>query len=215
MNYIRKIGLLLLATFLMFPVMAQISYGVRAGGAYSSLIQKVNEKYQAGSRFGYSVAGLMNIPLSKDQKWSLCPEVAFVSQGGSFYDRPSVNGTSRLSDTWYYSLQVPVNVAYTFTFTDVSLSIFGGPVFDWSLFGKIKTEGNESRNLKFGVSEGKDLKPCTFGMDLGLAVEYYNFFFSINSMCGMVDRQAKKLKGETSIFQNNVTFSLGYFFRKK
>lgn len=215
MKNIRKLGLLLVALVMMLPAMAQISYGVRAGGAYSSLIQKVSEKYQAKSRFGFSIAGLAEIPLSKDKKWSLRPEVGFVHQGGSYYVNPKEEGMSTLTDTWYYSLQVPVNVAYTFNFTDVSLSIFAGPVFDWSLFGKIKTDGNESRDIKFGVSEGKDLKPCSFGMDLGIAVEYYNFFFSVNSLCGMVDRQAKKLEGETSVFQNNVTFSLGYFFRSK
>lgn len=215
MKDIRRIGLLLIATFMMLPAMAQVSFGVRAGGAYSSLIQKVNDKYQAKSRFGFSVAGMADIPLSKDKKWSLRPELGFVHQGGSFYMNPKTQGTTTLADAWYYSIQVPVNVAYTFNFTDVSLSIFAGPVFDWSLFGKIKTGENAERDIKFGVSEGKDLKPCTFGMDLGIAVDYYNFFFSVNSLCGMVDRQAKKLKGETSVFQNNVTFSLGYFFRSK
>ena len=215
MKNIRKIGLLLVTIFMMMPAVAQISYGVRAGGAYSSMIQKVNDKYQAKSRFGFSVAGLADIPLSKDKKWSLRPELAFVHQGGTYFMDPKTQGMTTLANCWYYSIQVPVNVAYTFNFTDVSLSIFAGPVFDWSLFGKIKTGENNDRDIRFGVSAGKDLKPCTFGMDLGIAVEYYNFFFSVNSLCGMVDRQAKKLEGETSVFQNNVTFSLGYFFRTK
>ncbi len=114
---------------------------------------------------------------------------------------------------WYYSLQIPVNVAYTFTFTDVHLSVFAGPTFDWSLFGKMKSR-ETNPDLHFGVSEEKDLKPCDFGMNVGLSVEYSNFFFSVSSLCGMIDRRALKRDGETSVYQNNVTFSLGYYFRK-
>jgi len=51
-------------------------------------------------------------------------------------------------------------------------------------------------------------------MNVGLAVEYSNFFFSVSALCGMIDRRALKREGETSVFQNNVTFSLGYYFRK-
>ena len=36
----EKIGLLLIAVMMILPAMAQVSFGVRAGGAYSSLIQK-------------------------------------------------------------------------------------------------------------------------------------------------------------------------------
>ena len=50
----RKIGLLLIAVMMILPAMAQVSFGVRAGGAYSSLIQKVEDTYEAGARFGFS-----------------------------------------------------------------------------------------------------------------------------------------------------------------
>ena len=69
----RKIGLLLIAVMMILPAMAQVSFGVRAGGAYSSLIQKVEDTYEAGARFGFSIAGLADIPLSKNKKWSLRP----------------------------------------------------------------------------------------------------------------------------------------------
>ena len=51
----RKIGLLLIAVMMILPAMAQVSFGVRAGGAYSSLIQKVEDTYEAGARFGFSI----------------------------------------------------------------------------------------------------------------------------------------------------------------
>lgn len=212
-KFMRKIGLLLIAVMMILPAMAQVSFGVRAGGAYSSLIQKVEDRYEAGARFGFSVAGLADIPLSKNKKWSLRPEVAFVNQGGAYYSDQDIHGMALHNKCWYYSLQIPVNVAYTFTFTDVHLSVFAGPTFDWSLFGKMKSR-ETNPDLHFGVSDEKDLKPCDFGMNVGLSVEYSNFFFSVSSLCGMIDRRALKRDGETSVYQNNVTLSLGYYFRK-
>ena len=111
----RKIGLLLIAVMMILPAMAQVSFGVRAGGAYSSLIQKVEDTYEAGARFGFSIAGLADIPLSKNKKWSLRPEVAFVNQGGAYYSNQDIHGMALHNKCWYYSLQIPVNVAYTFT----------------------------------------------------------------------------------------------------
>lgn len=46
-KFMRKIGLLLIAVMMILPAMAQVSFGVRAGGAYSSLIQKVEDRYEA------------------------------------------------------------------------------------------------------------------------------------------------------------------------
>ena len=209
----RKIWISLIVTMMVLPAMAQVSFGMRVGGAYSSLIQKVNDRAEAGSRFGFSVAGLADIPLSADKHWSLRPEVAFVHQGGAYYSDQDPYGMALHNECWYYSLQVPVNVAYTFTFTDVYLSVFAGPTFDWSLFGKMKSR-ETNPDLHFGISEEKDLKPCDLGINIGLAVEYSNFFFSVNSICGVIDRRAMKREGETSVYQNNVTFSLGYYFRR-
>ena len=61
----RKIGLLLIAVMMILPAMAQVSFGVRAGGAYSSLIQKVEDTYEAGARFGFSMRGFGGISLSE------------------------------------------------------------------------------------------------------------------------------------------------------
>lgn len=210
-SYIRKIGWIgLLAVWMILPVAAKVTYGVRAGGAYSALIQKVGTEYSSGARFGFSVAGLAEIPLYK--RWSLRPEIAFANQGGAYFSGPEMDGMAMHNKCWYYSLQVPVNVAYTFMLSDVRLSVFAGPAFDWSLFGKMKTRETES-NLHFGQTDEKDLKPCDFAVNLGFGVEYNKFFFSISALCGTIDRRAVKREGETSVYQNNVTFSLGYYFR--
>lgn len=208
--YIRKIGLILLIAILVMPVAGQVVYGVRAGGAYSSLIQKVDGEYNSGARFGFSVAALADIPLYK--RFSLRPEVAFVNQGGEYYSAPQMEGMGYLNKCSYYSVVVPVNVAYTFLFTDVRFSIFAGPAFDFSLFGKMRNKETDT-DILFGQSEDKDLKAFDLGVNLGLGVEYSKFFFSIAAFCGTLDRRAVKREGETSVYQNNVTFSLGYYFR--
>ena len=201
------------ALILTLPAKAQVEFGVRVGGAYSCLIQKVNDRSESGARFGYSLAGIMEIPLTANKKWALRPEVAFMNQGGAYYSNQDVNGMIQRNECWYYSLQVPVNVAYKLKFTDVYMTIFAGPAVDFSLFGKMKSR-EVNPNLHFGISEEKDLKPCDFGVNLGLAVEYNKFFFQLNALTGMIDRRSTKREGETSVYQNNVTLSLGYFFRR-
>ena len=86
----RKIGLLLIAVMMILPAMAQVSFGVRAGGAYSSLIQKVEDTYEAGARFGFSIAGLADIPLSKNKKWSVRkPRWRLLFESGYTWDGAS------------------------------------------------------------------------------------------------------------------------------
>ena len=198
------------------PAGAQITWGVRGGLAYSSLVQKIDNNYQSGARFGFSVAGLAQIPLYK--KLSLQPEVAFVNQGGNYLSKISDGESPELAypktKCNYYSILVPVNLVYTFQFTDVYFSVMAGPAVDFSLFGKMKTKENVNTDIVFGQSGEADLKTFDLGVNLGLQVEYSNFFFSVSALCGTLDRRTSKHVGESSLYQNNVTFSLGYYFRK-
>ncbi|MDH6535606.1 PorT family protein [Parabacteroides sp. 52] len=208
----RKIGLSLIVVMLMaiLPATAQVAFGVRAGASYSSLTQKVGTTYESGARMGYSIAGMMDIPLYR--RFSLRPEIAFANQGGAWYSVPEMGNMALRNRCWYYSLQVPVNLAFTFPIMDVRVSILCGPVADFSLFGRM-TSRQTGEDLVFGNTQEKDLKPFDLAVNAGLAVEYKRYFFSINSLCGTFDRRAVKREGESRLFQNNVTFSLGYFFR--
>ena len=213
----KRIGLVIILVMLMIvPAGAQITWGVRGGLAYSSLVQKIDNNYQSGARFGFSVAGLAQIPLYK--KLSLQPEVAFVNQGGNYLSKISDGESPELADPKtkcnYYSILVPVNLVYTFQFTDVYFSVMAGPAVDFSLFGKMKTKENVNTDIVFGQSGEADLKTFDLGVNLGLQVEYSNFFFSVSALCGTLDRRTSKHVGESSLYQNNVTFSLGYYFRK-
>ena len=144
------------AMLMIMPAVGQVTFGVRAGGAYSSLVQKVEGTYNAGARFGFSLAGLADIHLYKGL--SLRPELAFVNQGGSFYSNPQVEGAKNsFNKCSYYSIQVPVNLAYTFIINDVQLGVYAGPALDFSLFGKMKTE-NQNVDIHFGQTKEADLK---------------------------------------------------------
>lgn len=203
--------MVLLAMWMLVPVAAQVTWGVRAGGAYSSMVQQVEATYRAGARFGFSVAGLADIHLYKGL--SLRPEVAFVNQGGSFISNNAVEGArNSFNKTNYYSIQVPVNLAYTFMVSDIRLGVFAGPALDFSLFGKMRTQ-NQDVDIHFGETEETDLKSFDLGVSVGLMVEYKNCFFSVGSIYGTLDRLSVKRDGESSLYQNNVTLSLGYLFR--
>lgn len=211
----KQIGLIIILVMLMVvPASAQVTWGVRGGLAYSSLVQKIDNNYQSGARFGFSVAGLAKIPLYK--RLSLQPEVAFAHQGGNYLSNiPDEEGTGRLypkTKCNYYSIQFPLNLVYTFQFTDVYFSVMAGPAVDFSLFGKMHTNNGDS-DIIFGQSGEADLKTFDLGVNLGLQVEYSDFFFTVSALCGTLDRRTSKHAGESSLYQNNVTFSLGYYFR--
>ncbi|MDL2276981.1 PorT family protein [Parabacteroides sp. OttesenSCG-928-G07] len=216
----KKISLLLIL-ILLLPVSAaaQVVWGVRSGIAYSSLVQKVDDRAKSGARFGYSIAGIAEIPVWNE--FSLRPEVVFMQQGGHFLsnpDRPGesveVANTQVRRDYRYYSIQVPVNICYTFTFSEININLFGGPVLDFPLSGKVKMAGGKG-DMQFGSEPEDDIKSFDLGISVGLGAEYANFFCSINAICGTLDRRAHTDAMEKSVYQNNVTLSLGYFFRTK
>lgn len=207
----KRIYTAVLSIMLALPAFGQVSFGVRVGGAYSALIQKVEGTNNAGARFGFSVAGLADIPLYKGL--SLRPELAFVNQGGSFISNFQVEGArNSFNKCNYYSIQVPVNLAYTFVLDDVRLGVFLGPAFDFSLFGKMKTE-NQNVDIHFGQTKEADLKTFDLGVNVGLRVDYRRYFFSVGALCGTFDRRSVEREGESALYQNNVTLSLGYMFR--
>lgn len=210
----RKICLFMLCMLsVVMHAVGQVEFGVRAGGSYSSLCQRFGDTSVSGGKAGFSVAGLAEVPIYKGL--SFRPQVAFVHQGGSYYSQLVEAEMSAFNRYKYYSLQLPLDLAYTFNLADVRLSVFAGPALDFSLFGKMKTQDNlPDTEIQFGVEEEKDLRRFDLGVNVGLAVEYSRFFFSIDALCGTLDRRSVKRKGESAVFQNNITFSLGYFFRK-
>ena len=188
--------------WLTLSVKAQITFGARAGIAYTSLTQVIDEEVTYGGRIGYNIAGLMDIPLHR--KFSLRPELSFLSQGGAysleFREKETLWQRYKRN---YYAVQVPINFTYKMFVNEWQFGAYGGPSF--SLSTKVKErEGLEERRFR----------TFDIGIGAGFYVERNNLFFTIYSHTGLVDRLAEKRHGESHIFQNNVIFSFGYWFRK-
>ena len=125
----KKSGWIIISFLILFTftLEAQIDWGVRVGAARSSLTQKVDGMFRSKGRFGFSVAGIADISLKN--RWTLRPEVAFVHEGGGYVSNWTLSGVNLLENKYkYYSLQVPINVAYNIPLSDVTLSypsVFG------------------------------------------------------------------------------------------
>lgn len=207
---IRKtIGMIGLIILWVMPVDGKVNFGVRAGLGRSWLVQKIDLDYHSGIRFGYSVGVLADIPFYR--RFSFRPEISLVNQGGSYISCRSMDEQPTIKNTYnYYSLQTPLNIAFNIPITGVRMAVFGGPVLDFHLWGKVKAR--ETGEAPPPTTE-HPMKSFDLGVNGGISVEYKNIFFSINAIIGTLDRCVEKTKTESSIYQNNLTFSLGYFFR--
>lgn len=200
---------LLMITLSLTSAMAQVRLGARVGTAYSSLVFEAGDMPEAGSCFGYSLSAIADIPLWSE--FSLRPELAFVSQGGSYYDYINPYILPYKERYRYYSLQLPVYLCYTFSVSEIGVNLYGGPVADLPLFGTFTYRGDEE-DLRFGSDQGDHLKPFAMGFGVGLGAEYRNFTFSVNAVCGITNRRVKPTSDAPSVYQNNVTLALGYYF---
>lgn len=199
-------GMILL---LAMPSAAQLRYGVRAGIARSWMIQKQDLDYRSGAHLGYSLGVFANIPVYR--RFSFRPEIAFCQQGGYFYSLFDENWTpSTRYSANVRTLQVPLDIAFNIPISGVRLSIFGGVAPDIRLAGKMKV-----RNLGENPAPTTEINPKSFdlGVNWGLSVEVKNVMFSINMLLGTMDRRIDKREGESSVYQNNLSFSLGYMLR--
>ncbi|MDR1645657.1 MAG: PorT family protein [Tannerellaceae bacterium] len=206
---IRKTGWLAgLILVCSMPSTAKVYWGVRSGIAYSSLVQKIDLDYWSGACLGYSAGIMAEVPLS--ERFSLRPEVAFVYEGGSFLSEPLEGWFLLKHRLRNYSLQPSLNVAFRIPLSDVTMFVYAGPAFDYRLWDRISTRKMEDEPVF--ITE-KKTRPFDLVFNSGISVEYKSVFFSINAQSGHLYRQTRKTEGEPSVFQNNLTFSLGYFFR--
>lgn len=197
---------------LSFSATAQVRFGVRAGAGYSSITQKIDGKYDAGARLGYSAGFLCEVPIKGHL--SFRPELLFLCQGGNYQSRryeQEAGLTAPQVKACSYGVQLPANFAYNIPLEDMRLSLLAGPVLDYSLFGDM-TYGGSAHPLLLGTKETDDFQPVNFSINIGLAAEYKDLFFQVNATLGLTDRQASSFEEESALLQNNVGFSVGYFF---
>ena len=181
---------------------AQVTFGARGGITYTSLTQTINEEVTYGGRVGFNVAGLMDIPFHR--RLSLRPELSFINQGGAYSLEFKKDETfwARYKRN-YYAVQIPLNLTYKMLLNGWQIGVYGGPSASLSTQVKEKEGLEERRFRSFDI-----------GMGTGFYVEYQNVFFTIYSHTGLLDRLADKRPHESHIYQNNVIFSFGYWFRK-
>ena len=75
--------------------------------------------------------------------------------------------------------------------------------------GDISTSQSAVRYMD-GVTDGSG---NDLGVNVGLRVDYSRYFFYVSALCGTQDPRPIETEGESSLYQNNVTLSLGYMFR--
>jgi hypothetical protein len=206
---LRKWILIGCMTTVVMPAVARITFGVRAGLARTAFTQKVDLDYQSGSRIGYSIAGLADIPFY--HRFSFRPAITLANQGGAYCTLRDEAGLPQLKyKADYYSLQIPLTIAFNIPISGVRMAVYAGPAPDFSLGGKMRrVEAGEEAPP---VLE-KKMKAFDFGINGGIAVEYKNIFFSIETFHGTSDRRVDTYENESPVYQNSITFSLGYFFR--
>jgi hypothetical protein len=191
------------------PAAAKVTFGVRAGLGRTAFTQKVDLDYLSGSRIGYSIAGLADIPFYR--RFSFRPGITLANQGGEYSTLRDETGLPQLKyKANYYSLQIPLTVAFNIPISGVRMAVYAGPSPDFHLGGKMKMIGigeESSPTLE------KKMKAFDFSINGGIAVEYKKIFFSIETFHGTSDRRVDIYENESPVYHNSITFSLGYFFR--
>jgi hypothetical protein len=197
-----------LALIFATPATGKVYWGLRTGVCRSSLVQQIDLDYLSGSRLGYSLAALADIPFY--QRFSFRPELAMVYEGGSFFSEPDESFFLQKHVLRAYALQPSLDVAFTIPISGVRMAIYAGPTLDFHLWNTTTAEKVGSWP---GSPTKKEIKPFDLAINAGISVEYKGVFFSITTFAGTFERQAQKTEEESSVYQNNLTFSLGYFFR--
>jgi hypothetical protein len=191
------------------PAAAKVTFGLRAGLARTAFTQKVDLDYQSGARLGYSIGGLVDIPFYR--RFSFRPEIALTNRGGAYFTLRDEEGMPHLRyKADYYSLQIPLTIAFNIPISGVRMAVYAGPAPDFHLGGKMKVTG---RGENAPPTLEKEMKAFDFSVNGGIAVEYKNIFFSIETFHGTSDRRVDFYENEYPVYQNSITFSLGYFFR--
>jgi hypothetical protein len=194
----------------MMPASARVYWGLRAGLSHSSLVYKTDREYRSGSRLGYGAAVLVDIPFYR--RFSFRPEAGVTYQGGSFLSGRDEDSDSPLwkHSVGGYFMQHSLNLAFNIPVADVTMTVFGGPSLNIRLADKVKNRPVSDNPVP---PSGVRLRSLDYGINSGISVEYVNIFFSIGLFCGTFDRQQEREESESPLYQNNITFSLGYFFR--
>jgi len=155
---------------------AQVSFGVKgglslakftlsadAGGASISLGSKSLTTFNAG------VFADLKLPLSS---FSIQPSLLYAGKGGKISE--TEGGASAVVNEKLYYLQLPVDLVYHFPVVVGDVFVGAGPYVARGLSGKIDGSSNDgqgnvetmSQPIHFGTSDGDEVKPMQYGVNL-------------------------------------------------
>ncbi|MDR2499004.1 MAG: PorT family protein [Tannerellaceae bacterium] len=185
----------------------RIYLGGKAGISRSSIVQKMDLDYRSGWSVGWNLAAMADVPVS--ERFSLRPELALISQGGSFLGGDGVAYIWE-HDVDAYAIQPTFHIAYSFPILDVKMTVYAGPALTFQLSSKLQSKVLVQEDVP---QMEQSVRSFDFAGSGGISVEYRGAFFSITTVSGLLDRRRLPVEGEGKVLQNNLTFSLGYFFR--
>jgi Outer membrane protein beta-barrel domain len=169
---------LMLAAFISTFTFAQIArFGVNAGAAFASGIQKEgNTTSTSKTKTGLTVGFMGDIVLT--EKFSFQPGLNFIQKGG----KESVTnfGITIESNTTLNYLELPLNFVYNAPAGSGYFFAGLGPVLGYGMNGKAKikvsTGGETKQDVKFG-SGADELKPFEFSGNVLAGYELSNGIF--------------------------------------
>ncbi|MDR0334192.1 MAG: PorT family protein [Dysgonamonadaceae bacterium] len=198
MKKILFVGILFF--FFASTVFAQVNIGVTAGLNFSDNLHKHADGVASSNNTKTGFRAGIVADYSINDRFSIIPELLFSQLGSK-----GQNSYLRLN-----YLQLPVNIAYKFNVgSNSKLFAFAGPYIGYGLSAKLRTEGGDYLDVKFG-SKKDDYNPFDFGVNVGTGFQYKKVFIKCQFNPGLYN-----LSNEDNLsFKNiNLAVSVGYYFK--
>lgn len=219
MSRVIKTAIFVCVFLLIYQSNAQVKLGIRAGANYSSLDfssnkSNVESKYVLAYNTGiFTRFGLYD-------KFDLFTGLGISSKNGkAIVTEDGLITTVEINPLY---LDIPVNLIYKYSLSDdLKLNLFIGPNFSYGLSGKIHSEVSGSvkfaldRDMEFGDGEKSDLIQYDMGLNLGVAIEYKNFDFSIQNEFGLINtspNNGANKQYQIKSYSNLLKASLTWYF---
>jgi hypothetical protein len=210
MKTLLKSVLVLVIMFAFSGAQAQVMFGPKAGMNLSTMTLKSSGiSLDPKMVVGFHVGVISEIGLAENLK--LQPGVLFTTKG-SKYELTFLDQTYEFSIV-PGSIEVPVNVLYSFGTGTVKLNLFAGPYFALGITGKSKSAGT-TEDISFGSSADDDMKPFDFGLNIGAGVNINNILISAQYGIGLANL-APDTSNDTEMKNKVIGISVGYLFGGK
>jgi len=210
----KKLFIILVAcTVLHFVGYAQGAHvGISAGAAISNLNFKAdNISFSAKTKTGFTAGVVADLPLGTS--FSFQPGVYYVRTGTT--DEETSNGQTASVDMSINNLELPLNVLFNAHTTAGTFFIGAGPSISYALSGKERdSDGSNSTStdLKFGSSDGDDLKRLNLGANFTTGFTFkQGLLLAVNYNAGL-SNLLPQATDNNKITSHYFGIRLGYMF---